>query len=455
MATENDHLFQKMPVNKAVLTLALPTVLSQMISVIYNMADTFFIGQMNDPDQVAAATVAMPLFMVFTALSNLFGIGGSSLIARSLGAGDREKARKTASFCIIGASAISVAYGLLVLVLRKILLPALGADAYSYDYAYKYVLWTVTIGTLSSVMNPLLAHLIRSEGYSKQASIGVAFGGILNIALDPLFIFAFHLKIEGAAIATLLSNLAATAYFGIFLFRKRKVTTILPSFRKFTMKEGIPFEVAMVGLPSFTISFMASISNSVLNHMVSTYSNTAIAGMGIAKKINLMAFAVGQGMSQGALPLIGYNYTARNKERMYAAIRSTGLFSFGSAAVCTILLFFLAKPVTGLFIRDTETVQYAAQFLRTICFACPGTALSLLAITVFQATGRKKQPIILSLLRKGGLDVPLMFLFQSFMGINGLTLATPIADTVAAGIAMLLLLLVWKKKGLELPEEAA
>lgn len=449
MATGNSFLFEKMSIKKAVLTLAVPTVISQLITVIYNMADTFYIGQMNDPNQVAAATVAMPLFMMFNALSNFFGIGGSSLVARSLGENNSDRARKTASFCVFAATAISVIYGISIMSLRAVLLPLLGADKAVYGYAYTYVFWTVTIGTLPSVMNPLLAHLIRAEGYSKQASFGVAMGGVLNILLDPLFIFTFKMEIKGAAVATLISNVVATLYFVFFIFKKRKVSVVFPRIKDFSFGGGIPFEVAAVGLPSFAISFMASISNSVLNSMVASYSTFAIAGMGIAKKINLIAFAVAQGMTQGSLPLIGFNYTAKNKKRMDEAIKTTFMFSIIVALIATVILFFGANFVTKLFIDNVDTVGYATRFLKIICLACPGTTISLMTITVFQATGKKIYPIILSLLRKGGLDVPFMILFNIFFKINGIAWATPIADTLAAAVAVVMLITVAKKGGLK------
>ncbi|MDO4386787.1 MAG: MATE family efflux transporter, partial [Clostridia bacterium] len=210
---EKSKLFSEMPVRKAVLTLAIPTVISQLITVVYNMADTFFIGQLGDPRQVAAATIAMPCFMFLTAFANLFGLGGSSLISRCLGSGDREKAKRCASFCIWTGAAAALIYGLLVVLAEPALLPILGASEETWTYCGQYMLWTIGIGAVPTVMNAELAHLIRAEGYSKPAGFGVAFGGILNILLDPLFIFVFRLEIAGAAIATMLSNLIAMGYF--------------------------------------------------------------------------------------------------------------------------------------------------------------------------------------------------------------------------------------------------
>lgn len=436
---EKEQIFTSVPVGKAVIMLAIPTVISQLITVIYNMADTFFIGQLGDPNQVAAATLSMPVFMFLTAFANLFGIGGASMISRCLGVGNHQKAKQTSSFCIWSAAIISLIYGLMVIILRNRLSYLLGADDDTSVFCSLYIFWTVGIGAVPTVLNTVLAHLVRSEGYSGQASFGVAFGGILNIILDPIFIFAFKMNIMGAAVATMLSNVAATIYFFIFLCKIRKNSTITPSPRFFTFGNGIPLEVLTVGLPSFSMTLMSILSNLTLNKMISSYSNEAVAGMGIAKKIDLMAFAIAQGMTQGTLPLIGYNYSSGNHKRMLSVLKvlliDCVIMAFGGMAV----MLFGATPITRCFINDAATVEFGRTFLRIVCLACPTTALNFLAITIFQATGKKIQPLILSLLRKGVLDIPLMFLFNSFIGIGGIAWATPLADLLAFVFSMILL----------------
>lgn len=284
MKTDITELFERTPVNRAVIKLIIPTIISQIITVIYNMADTFFIGQMNDPDQVAAATLIMPPFIMLTGIANLFGIGGSSLISRSLGVGDRERAEKCASFSIWGSAAAALIYGLTIYLLRPVIFPFLGTDANTYDYCTEYVFWTICIGSVPTVISSCLAHLIRAEGYSKESSFGVALGGILNIILDPILIFPLKMGIIGAAIATMLSNVIAAVYFIVLLYKNRERTVIRFSLHKFTLKHGIPREILLVGFPSFVMTLMSIFSNTVLNKMVVSYSNQAIAGMGSQKR---------------------------------------------------------------------------------------------------------------------------------------------------------------------------
>ena len=437
---ENDYLFREMPVPRAVLSLAVPTVISQIVTVIYNMADTFFIGQLGDPDQVAAATVAMPAFVALTAISNLFGIGGASKIARCLGRGDGETARRTAAFSVWTAAAAALVYGIAVFLARGRLLPVLGANEGTYDFCAGYVFWTITVGAVPTVLSACLAHLIRTEGYARQAGFGVAFGGVLNIALDPIFIFALRMEITGAALATMLSNTAAMLYFLAFLYRIRNRTVITPHPRYYRLGGGIPGEVVVGGLPSFIMMLLGCLSNSVLNRMVTSYSNEAMAGMGIAKKIDMIAFSVAQGMTQGVLPLVAYTYASGDRKRMSRSIRVTLAYTLALACAATLTLFFFAGPITRCFIDNDATVAYGRDFLKVICFTCPSTGVNFMIITVFQATKQKVQPLVLSLLRKGGLDIPLMLLLNAWVGIKGIAWAAPAADWLALAVSLALFL---------------
>ncbi len=445
MKTDNTELFTRTPVKKAVISLVVPTVISQLITVIYNMADTFFIGQVGDPNQVAATSLCMPLFIFLTGMANLFGIGGSSLISRCLGAGDREKAKKVAAFSIWTAIAVSFLYGVVLMIFKSLVLPAVGANADTYEFCYQYVFWTITIGAVPTVLNALFAHLVRSEGYSKQASFGMALGGVLNIILDPIFISVFGLEIAGAAMATMLSNLIATFYFVILILGKRKNTVITLNPKYYTLKTRIPYEVLLVGLPSCMMNIMGVLSNIVLNRLMVSYCNEAVAGIGIAKKVDMLAFAIATGMSQGVLPLIGYNYSAKNYKRMMTAVKTTFLYSLVVALASAAFLLTCAEPIVKAFIDDPLTVEYGQLFQRIICITGPCISVTMMIITLFQSVGQKVQPLILSLLRKGGLDIPFMFIMNALLGVNGIVWATPIADFNAMLAAIILFIPFWKK----------
>ena len=365
MKTDQTELFEHTPVRRAVLALILPTVISQIITVVYNMADTFFIGQMNDPDQVAAATLSLPLFFMLTGIANLFGIGGSSLISRSLGAGDRDKACQGAAFSIWAAAA----YSAVIWLLRPALLSWLGADSGTYRYCADYVLWTTVLGGVPTVLSACLAHLVRAEGDSLRSSAGIAMGGILNIVLDPILIFGLGLGVMGAALATMLSNAAALLYFVLLILRRRGNMVIRFSPKHFTLSGRIPGDVLLVRFPSFLMMLMSTVSNLTLNKLVVSYSNQAIAGMGIAKKIDMLVTAVSNGMTQGVLPLIGYCCS----------------IAVGGAAALSAC----APLVIRAFLADEVTVAYGQHFLRVICLTCPAVSITMMTICISRPPGRR------------------------------------------------------------------
>ena len=441
---KNKRLLEDAPVLKAVLALEIPTVISQLITVVYNMADTFFIGQVGDPNQVAAASVCLPLFMLLTGMANLFGIGGASLISRSLGEGNKDKARKASAFSVWTAAFVALVYGILVYAFRGTLFPLVGADGATYGFCCQYAFWVITIGAVPTVLSAAFAHLVRAEGYSRQASFGVALGGVLNCVLDPLFISVFHMEIAGAAIATLLSNIIAAGYFILLIRRKRKSIVLSLNPRDYTVKQGIPSEIVLVGLPSAIMNICGVLSNIFMDRLMSSYSNEALAGTGIAKKVDMLNYAISTGLSQGVIPLIGYNYSAKNYKRMMSAVKTTIAISVGVAALSTAFLLTGANSIVKAFINDPQTVMYGSRFQRIICVTGPLIPVSMVIITMFQAVGKKAVPTILSALRKGGVDIPAMILMNHLVGVNGIVWATPIADVVSLIVSVICFIPFWK-----------
>jgi putative MATE family efflux protein len=433
-------LFERTAIPKAVAILSVPTVISQLITVIYNLADTYFVGEMNDPYQLSAINVCLPLMLMFTALANLFGIGGSGALSRALGRGDTDTARRISSFAVYGGIAVSLAYSAIVLAFSEPILYAMGADGYTFSYAYDYMIYVIVIGGVFTAMNPLLAHLVRSEGRSLASGFGMSLGAVINIILDPIMITSLGLGIVGAAVATLIGNACACLFFVacIISSRKRTVISLVPM--KISLKAAI--DVLLTGLPNFFLSMLSSVSNTATNNLIVAYDTVALAGVGIAKKINLTAFAVTQGISQGVLPLIGYNYAQGNKKRMNGAI----LFAGAVTGVISLVLMTVALTASGsvvsLFIKDASTVEYGSNFLRIICLAMPTSAFIFLSITYFQATGRKTFPLILSFLRKGTLDIIFMLTLNSAFGMYGVLWATPAAEVTASVVTAVMLVSV-------------
>ncbi len=445
MQNENKELFESMDVGRAVLTMSVPMVISQAITVVYNVADTFFVGQLNSPEQIAAVTVSLPLFVFLTAITNLFGVGGSTVVSGLLGEDRREDAGRCTAFCLWTAILIGGLYSLTIFFTRQSLLPLVGAGSDIYQYACDYLFWTICIGAIPTVISPVLANLIRAQGYSKQASFGVALGGILNILLDPIFIFVLRLEVKGAAIATMLSNVCAVIYFAIFIRSKKDDMVIRFRPKYYTLKKEISLQVFSAGLPNFMLSTLATFSNSVLNPLMAVYSTEALAALGIAKKIDLLAFAVAQGMSQGTLPIVSYNYSAGNKKRLDEIIRKTAVYGLIFAFCGTLLLFSGSGVLARLFIKDAATAFYAKTFLRHICFTCPTTTIVLMVISVFQGTGKKGFSLFVSALRKGLTDIPLILFLNKLYGMMGIIWAIPLADAAAMLVALAVFLPYYRK----------
>lgn len=434
-------LFETVPVPQAILRLALPSVMGQVVLVIYNMADTFFIGQTGSDAMITAVTVCMPAFLFLSAIANLFGVGGASVISRALGKGDCDWAKDVAAFSFAGCLGLSAVYSLGAFLLLSPFINALGGSApLVHGPARAYLICTVVLGGLPTALNGLLAHLIRAEGHSMSASLGVTLGGVLNIALDPLFMFVIlppGQEVLGAAIATALSNVASLLYFAILIFRKRghTVLTFLP--RKAMLSRSIPKDVVSTGLPACLMTLFENISYAVLESLMALSGTVAQAGIGVAKKVNMLSHCIVRGMAQGVLPLIGYNYASKNRLRMRRVVTLSTLISVAVATVCTLLCLLFSRSLIGIFIQSgSDSLEYGARFLRILCLGAPFSACAYACISFFQAVGRGKKSFLLAILRKGILDIPLMFILQAVLPVYGIVWATPIADLVCCVLAL-------------------
>lgn len=455
------ELFERKPVFSAIMELALPSVIGQIILVIYNMADTFFVGLADKAyadTMITSVTVCMPAFMFLSAISNLFGVGGASVISRALGQKDRKKAMNASSFAIYGCLILTAVYSLGVWIFMDKFVDLLGGlNLDVHENACEYMVIAVVAGGLPTAMNTLFSHLFRAEGRSMRASTGIALGSILNIALDPLFMFVIlppGNEALGAAIATAVSNVVALIYFVAVIVRNHSqlVISAVPSKKMFG--ESIPREVITVGIPACLMTLCENISYAILDNQM-YWAGAAIgrvkeaqAGVGVAKKVNMLAHSVVRGMTQGVLPLIGYNYASGNRKRMERVLYTSAAMSIGISVLCMVANLLFSYPLTGIFIQDPPTHgdilmvfnshDFAAAFLRVLCIGAPFSALAYTVISFFQATGHAGNSLILALLRKGILDIPLMFILKAFIPVFGIVWATPIADIVCCATAIVL-----------------
>lgn len=443
-AIKDRELFEEKRVSSAVFRLAFPTVIGQIILVIYNMADTFFIGLTGNDAMLTAVTVCMPAFMFLSAISNLFGIGGASVIARAMGSRETDRVRKTSAFSFWGCLGVTAVYSLTACLMKDSFIDLLGGtNPLVHKNAAAYLTCTVVIGGTVTSASMLFSHLIRAEGRAVHASVGIALGGILNIVLDPLFMFILlppGREAVGAALATTLSNAASLLYFTFVLIRIRKQSLLCFHLSPAIFGGQIPSSVFAAGLPACVMTLFENISYAVLDKLMSFSGLEMQAGIGVAKKVNMLAHSIVRGISQGALPLIAYNFASKNLSRMRASVRIAHISSILAALFCMVVNLVFTRPLIGLFIHtEAGSMRYGIAFLRILCVGGPFSASAYTIISFFQATGEGKKSFQLAILRKGLVDIPLMLLLNKLIPVFGIVTATPLADALCCLTANLML----------------
>lgn len=438
---ENKELFERMPVPRALAKMAIPTIVSQLITMIYNLADTFFIGQTNDPYKVAASSVAFILFFILGGLSNLFGVGGGSLISRLLGQQREEEAKTVSAFSLYGTLILAAVYSVCNLIFMEPLLRFMGASDNTIGYASAYILWVVVVGGIPTTMAMTMSQLMRSVGRAREASFGLSLGGVLNIILDPIFMFVLlppGNEVTGAAVATMISNVISFVYFCVVFARVRGTTVLSASFVRLRGSMRHVREVFAVGLPSTLSSMLACASNMVINQLAVSYGDIPLAAIGIVKKIDMLPLNVGMGLCQGMLPLVAYNYAAKNYSRMREIVSFTRKVGMGFAVLCIVAFELLAGTIVSAFIQDADTVCYGTDFLRICCLATPVMICNFQMTFTLQAMGKGPQSLVLSTCRQGLANIPLLFLMNSLFGLYGLVWTQLLADGITLIISFVL-----------------
>ncbi len=447
--TQKEKLFEDYPIKKAVAALAVPTILSSLVMVLYNLADTFFVGILNDPVENAAVALAGPLLLAFNAVNNLFGVGSSSLMSRTLGKKDYKTVGKASAFGFYGALFFGVLFSILCTVFRNPLLQMLGADATTINATNGYINWTVSLGAAPAILNVVMAYLVRSEGAAMHASVGTMSGCFLNILLDPVFILPWGLNMgaEGAGCATFISNCAACVYFFVVLAvkNKKKETFISLSPKKFTLERNVVSNVFIVGIPASIQNLLNVTGMTILNNFTASYGADAIAAMGISQKVNTVPMNIAMGLSQGIMPLVSYNYASGNSKRMKDTIKFAMKTALIFLVIVAALFFIGSENVVGMFIGDASVIAYGSRFLRGFCLGLPFLAVDFMAVGVFQAVGMGKEALLFAILRKVALEIPALFILNWLMPLYGLAYAQFTAEVILAIAAVLVLKRLFKR----------
>lgn len=431
-----NELFEKAPVHKAYFNMALPLVFSMVISLVYNMVDTFFIVRTGNTNLVAGVSLGAPMFTAMIALGDIFGLGGSSVIARLFGQRKDEDAKRISSFCFYGAIICGVIVTVLLLIFRAPMLHLLGADANTYKYASQYYTYLV-LGSVFVIVSFTPNNQLRSEGFSKASMEGSVLGAVVNIILDPIFISVLGMGAGGAAIATIIGYIATDAYYVWIYLKKSKKLSIDPGHMHINMQEFR--QILAIGIPASITNFMQSFAVAVTNRGLLVYGNNKVAAMGIVMKVNMIAALILVGFAFGCQPLVGYNYGARNKKRLKEILAFCYKFECGLAVILAVILFAGARPLIRVFMKTPEIVDSGVLMLRLQQAGMMFMAVVLVTTCVFQSAGKAMGAFLLSVSRQGVIYGIVIVIASHMIGYHGVLAAQAVSDFLTALMAAILL----------------
>lgn len=445
-ANENaeNELMARMKVSKAVATMAIPSVISSLVTVVYNMADTFFVGQTGDPLQVAAVSLTNPIFILFMAVANMFGMGGSAVASMALGEQNQKRMKQVSTFITYASLAVGILFALVLVGFMQPILSIFGANEETYALARGYV-FHISYGAPFIIWSAAASFVVRSEGASKEAMIGSMIGTIANIVLDPVLISGFHLGAAGAAVATTLGNILASLYYLWYFVKKSNNFSI--GIRNFTCRYGIFSGICSCGLPTAIFSTLMSVSTIVLNQILVAYGNAPVAAIGIVFKANMFITFLQMGLANGVQPLLGYNFGSGDKKRFQDIAAYTKKCCIVIGILAILLFFVFRRQIIGLFIQDEEVIMYGVRMLIAYMLSGPVIGILFMNMNCMQSVGKAFWATILSVLRQGVLLIPLLFLLNALGGLTGVIYGQALTDY----IAVILSVVMWRKCIAQLP----
>lgn len=436
-----NELFEETAVPKAYIKLALPVVLSMMMSLVYNMVDTYFIALTDVKELVAGVSLVVPIFTMMIAFGDIFGIGGSSLISRLFGEKRDEEAKRVSAFCVWGAIGFGIIVSIILLLFRGQILAAPGTDEATLKYARDYYNW-IAIGAAAIIFGLVPSNILRTEGLAAQAMAGSIIGSVANIVLDPVFIFVLKQGAAGAAIATVIANLIADAYYIYAIVRKAKRLYVSPSFVKISGK--MIGNIFVIGIPASITNLMQSFMIMMTNHYLLPYGNDKIAAMGIALKANMITALILVGFAFGGQPLIGYNYGSKNSKRLKEILKFSYISAMVLGLVFTAVMCIFAPEIIGIFMQDDAIITNGAMMLRFQQAGMVFMSITLVSTCVCQSVGSAAGSFALSISRQGVLYVIVLFIMQAAFGYQGVLMSQMVADIGTAVMAAIIILKIIK-----------
>lgn len=443
MKDKTQQIFRDAPVPKAVLTNVIPSIISMLMVLVYNLADTFFIGQTKNPLMVAAVSIATPAFLLFMAIGMLFGIGGTSMISRMLGEGKKDIAKKASSFCFWTGTIIGVISLVLVSVFSAPICRLIGASDATTGYASEY-LSIVALGIPFLIISNSFSNIIRSEGQATVAMMGMIIGNIINIILDPVMILVLGWNVAGAAIATVLGNVFSAVFYIAHLLSKKSMLSINP--KDYTLDKKVSLGVLAIGIPASLNSILMSVSNIAINTFMSAHGDIPVAGLGVAMKVNMIAVMLLIGVGTGIQPLLGYCFGAGNDKRYKAVLKFSLCFAFGLSIIMTCICYFGAAPLAKAFLDDNEAFGYAFSFSRIYILSGPILGILFVFMNAIQSMGAAIPSLILSVSRQGIIYFPILITINFVSNSpTHLAMTQPMTDYLAMILSVVLFAIAYKK----------
>ena len=443
---EDNELMGSMKVSKAVAKMAVPSVISSLVTVVYNMADTFFVGQTGDALQVAAVSLTNPIFILMMAFANMFGMGGSAVASMALGEQKEKRAKNVSAFVLYASLIVGIAFMLILMIFMKPILTLFGADAETYEFARGYT-FHISYGAPFIIWSAASSFVIRVEGASREAMIGSMVGTVANIILDPVFISVFGMGATGAAIATTIGNVLSCLYFLWYFLKKSRLLSLNP--RYFRCGDGILVKICSIGLPTAIFSALMSVSTIVLNQILVAYGNAPVAAIGIVFKANMFITFLQMGLANGVQPMLGYNYGAGNEKRFREIERFSKICCLIVGIISVILYYLFREPIIRIFINDEEVIRYGVQMLIGYMLSGPVIGILFMNMNCLQSVEHAFPATVLSILRQGLLLIPLLYLLDFLFGMNGVIYGQSITDYIAVGLSVV----IWARVRRGLGEE--
>lgn len=432
------NIFESKSISKAYFTLAIPVVLSLVVTIVYNITDTYFIALTKNMNLVAGVSLCAPLFTLVMGFGNIFGQGGSSLLSRLMGQNDQENMHRVSSFCFYIAIIFGLVAGALMVLFRVPILKLLGADQDTLSYALPYFTW-FALGAPFVTLSFIHTNLLRSEGMAKESMIGTVGGSVVNMILDPALIFGLNLGAAGAAIATVIGYILTDIYCLIIVKKKCRALSI--DFRKAKISGNYIGQIFAIGTSAALSNITQSFCLILTNQSLLPYGNDKIAAMGIVQKVSMIVMLVIVGFSFGGAPMIGYTYGSGNQKRLKELLSFVLKFLCTVALVLSAIMILVAPFAVRLFIEDASLVQTGALMLRTQVMCMVFMAVVLFITIFFQATGEALPALVLALSRQGVVFVIVLFVAVRVAGYHGVILTQAISDFLSAAMAVVL---YWK-----------